>query len=142
VSNGGEPGNGLDFPLTSSFVISSLVLPFLPIFTPAQASSLQLKKTSWKTAKKFLKTLDKEGWIKTKDRNGGETVVLNVDWNESAIAHFVPYQLPAKDQDNSGGRAGTGEGSKLGSTGQELKRIGLFKPKEKLAPLFNAAKAE
>ncbi|KAH0541859.1 hypothetical protein FGG08_003664 [Glutinoglossum americanum] len=140
--NGADPGNGLDFPLTSSFVIASLVLPFLPTFTPAQTSSLQLKKTSWKNAKKFLKALDKEGLIKTKDRSGGEIVVLDIDWNESAIADFVPYQLPTKDRGNSGGRAGTERISALGSAGQELRRIGLFKPKEKLAPLFKAAEAD
>jgi translation initiation factor 2D len=142
TSNRGEPGNGLSFPLTSSFVIASLVLPFLPTFTPAQTSSLQLKKTSWKNAKKFLKALDKEGLIKTKDRSGGETVVLDVDWSESAIAGFEPYQLPAKDRGESGGNVGAERIPRLGSTDPELRRIGLFKPKEKLAPLFNAVEAE
>ncbi|KAH0558691.1 hypothetical protein GP486_004660 [Trichoglossum hirsutum] len=119
--------------------LSTKVLPFLPIFTPAQSSSLQLKKTSWKNAKKFLKSLDKEGLIKTKDRSGGETIVLDVDWDNSAIADFVPYQLPTKDQSSSEGRAGPV--SRLGHAGQELRRIGLFKPKEKLSPLFEAAEA-
>ncbi|KAI9776992.1 MAG: hypothetical protein M1839_009136 [Geoglossum umbratile] len=134
--------DGLKFPLTSSFVIASLVLPFLPIFTPAQASSLQLKKTSWKNAKKFLKAFDKEGLIKTKDRSGGETVVLDVDWSEGAIVDFIPYRLPTKDQGDSGGRAGPERVSGLGSTGPKLRRIGLFKPKEKIAPLFNAVEAD
>ncbi|KAI9774959.1 MAG: hypothetical protein M1840_000175 [Geoglossum simile] len=141
-SNRGEPGNGLGFPLTSSFVIASLVLPFLPTFTPAQASSLQLKKTSWKNAKKFLKGLDKEGLIKTKDRSGGEIVVLDVDWSESAITDFEPYQLPTKDKGESGVHAGVERISRLGSTDPELKRIALFKPKEKLIPLFNAVEAD
>jgi translation initiation factor 2D len=128
--------------LTSSFVIASLVLPYLPIFTPSQASSLQLKKTSWKNAKKFLKALDKKGWIKLKDRNGGETVILDVDWDESDIKDFVPYRLPPKDQPDSKGGVGAAEASGDGATVPELRRIGFFRPKEELAPLFKASGAK
>ncbi|KAI9679211.1 MAG: hypothetical protein M1817_005230 [Caeruleum heppii] len=135
-----EQNHGLDFPVNSSFFMSNLVLPFLPIFTPAQGASLQIKKTSWKNAKKFIKHLEKQHLLRSKDRNGGETVVLEMDFDDPAVAEFVPYKLPKKE---SGQQHETSEGapSRDQSIGQQLRRIVLYKPTEKLAPVFDAAHA-
>ena len=142
------PHHGLDFPIPQSLVISNLVLPYLPIFTSQDAASLQIKKSSWKTAKKFIKALDKEKVLKSKDRNGGETVVQDVDFEDPAIQGFVPYKLPKKETagaDTGGGGGGkpvaAGMTSDDASIGQTLHRHSLLRPKEKLTPLFQASNA-
>ncbi|MCJ1358900.1 MAG: hypothetical protein MMC33_008900 [Icmadophila ericetorum] len=138
-----DPKHGLDFPIPQSLVISNLILPYLPIFNSAQTSQLQMKKTSWKNVKKFIKVLDKEQLVKSKDRNGGEMVILDVDFNDRAIASFVPYKLPPKDTPNSESGGGGGSRAISGginpddtSIGQKLTLVSLLRPKEKLSPLF------
>lgn len=139
----GEPRSGLQLPISQSFFISNLVLPFLPIFTPAQAASLQIKRTSWKSAKKFIKHLEKELILKSKDRNGGETVILDVDFEDRAILEFLPYKLPKKETSGADGhgarQTSTGETTGDGSIGQQLKLITLLRPKEKVAPVFESS---
>ena len=138
--------HGLDFPIPQSLAISNLVLPYLPIFSQKEAASLQMKKTSWKNAKKFIKALEKEKILKSKDRNGGETVIQDIDFLGPAIANFVPYKLPKKDNlraESGGGGSGNPVAGSAStnddSVGQRLKKLSLFRPKEKLAPLFEAA---
>ncbi|KAI9878578.1 MAG: hypothetical protein M1830_000489 [Pleopsidium flavum] len=140
TTNKGDANHGLQYPIPQSLVISNLILPYLPIFTPAQAFSLQIKRTSWKSPRKFIKYLEKEKIVKSKDRNGGETVILDVDFEARAILEFVPYKLPKKEAEDGGGRA-TSAGGKTedGSVVQQLKMIILYRPKEKLAPLFEAS---
>lgn len=140
--------HGLSFPIPQSLVISNLVLPYLPVFTPAQASSLQIKKTSWKNAKKFIKALDKKKLLKSKDRDGGECVVLDIDFDDPAITSFSPYRLPKKDTAgaSSGGGGGgkaisSGSSSSDSSMGQRLSKVILYRPKEQLSPMFEAANA-
>ncbi|KAL8964660.1 MAG: hypothetical protein Q9183_004299 [Haloplaca sp. 2 TL-2023] len=142
-NNRSDPQHRLDFPVSQSAIISNLVLPFLPITTASQAAALQVKKTSWKSAKKFIKALDKARLLKSKDRDGGECVVLDIDFEDSAVTGFAPYKLPKKD--TTGAESGGGGGGKAvtaginpsdNSIGQKLSKIDLYKPKEQLAPIF------
>jgi translation initiation factor 2D len=140
---------GLDFPLQQSWVLSSLVQPFLPAFTPQQASQLQIKKTSYKNVKKFIRSLDKEKIIKSKERDGNEVVIFDIDFEDPAIVDFTPYRLPKKET-----AAGTalGRGTKAtevaqpnggdSAIGQTLKIVTLYKPKEKYAPLFEPSNSD
>ena len=138
--------HGLDFPIPQSLFISNLILPFLPIYTEEDANAIQIKKTSWKSAKKLIKALEKERLLRTKDRNGGETVIQDVDFGDPAISTFAPYRLPqrtapASDMSDASGEKVTKSGH-LGNDdafGQQLKKLSLLKPKEKLAPIFNSA---
>ena len=142
-----DPRQGLNFPIQQSLVISNLVLPYLPNFTPSQAASLQIKKTSWKNAKKFIKALDKQKLLKSKDRDGGECVVLDIDFDHPAVTSFVPYKLPKKETqgaDSGGGGGGkpvVAGASSDGSVGQRLKMLNLYRPKEQLSPIFENADA-
>lgn len=130
-------------------MISNFVLPFLPITTPTQATSLQIKKTSWKNAKKFIKALDKAKIVKSKDRDGGECVILDIDFDDMQVTSLVPYKLPRKETpgaDSGGGGGGkaviAGNSPKDDSVGQNLKIINLLRPKSQLAPIFETSSAD
>ena len=138
----------MNFPIPQSLIISNLVLPYLPTHTPAQAASLTIKKTSWKNAKKFIKALDKAKLLKSKDRDGGECVVLDIEFDNPSVESFMPYKLPKKD--TAGAESGGGGGGKAttanlspadASIGQTLQKLELFKPKESLSPLLAASHA-
>lgn len=130
-------------------MISNLVLPFLPITTPSQTTSLQIKKTSWKNARKFIKALDKAKIARSKDRDGGECVILDIDFEHAQVTSFAPYKLPKKDTpgaESSGGGGGNaiaaGSSPNDDSIGQQLKLINLLRPKSQLAPIFEASSAD
>ncbi|KAI9884468.1 MAG: hypothetical protein M1823_003741 [Watsoniomyces obsoletus] len=136
-----EPHHGLNFPLTSSSVVSELITPYLPTFSAAETAAFQLKKTSWKNAKKFIKVLDKEKLVKSKERNGGETVILDIDFDDRAVVEFTPYKLPKKASTSGAGSAGSKDASKQdgdSSVGQQLRKVVLYKPKEKHNPIFKS----
>ena len=142
-----DPKHGISFPIPQSNVISNFVSPYLPITTPSQAAQLQIKRTSWKTVTKFIKALDKERLVKSKDRNGGETVILDIDFDDRQVLGFEPYKLPKKDtpgSESGGGGAGkaitAGPRGGDGSIGQSLKLINLYQPKPSLKPILNASK--
>lgn len=142
--NKDQPNYGLDFPLSQSHVMSQLVQPFLPTYTPARTASLQIKKSSWKNIRKFIKHLDKQQIAKCKDRDGNEVVILDIDFKDRQVEAFVPYRLPKKDAP-SGASANGKSSAPLAagaSTGQKLKVISLLRPKEKSAPILHASKAD
>ncbi|EED21626.1 RNA binding protein Ligatin/Tma64, putative [Talaromyces stipitatus ATCC 10500] len=146
--NPNTPNHGLTLPVQPSAVISRLVTPYLPIYSSQQAQYYQIKKTSWKNVKKFIKYLDKERLVKSKDRNGQETVVIDVDFNDHRIEQFVPYRLPTKNIVENSGKAVSGKqkgAEETGtdpSVGQVLTVQVLYRPTSKLTPtLFPALNA-
>lgn len=89
--------------------------------------------------KKFIKHLDKAGLVKSKDRNGQETVILDVDFNDPLVNQFVPYKLPSKNAIENAGKpisggqkSATSEGDP--SVGQTLTVQTLYRPTQKLTP--------
>jgi translation initiation factor 2D len=142
--NRGQPNYGLDFPLSQSLVMSQLVQPFLPTYTPARTASLQIKKSSWKNIRKFIRQLDKQQVVKCKDRDGNEVVILDIDFKDRQVEAFVPYRLPKKDAPAGASANGKPAAplSAESSIGQKLKLVSLLRPKEKLAPIFHASKAD
>ena len=87
--SGSPPTYGIDFPIQPSLLISHMIQPNLRFHN----QHYTIKKTSWKSVKKFIKQLDKEVLVKSKDRNGGETVILDIDFNDQRIQSFTPYRL-------------------------------------------------
>ncbi|KZM24624.1 uncharacterized protein EKO05_0008680 [Ascochyta rabiei] len=142
--NRSQPSFGLDFPLSQSAVMALLVQPFLPTYTPARTASLQIKKSSWKNLRKFIKHLDKQQVVKSKDRDGNEVVIQDIDFKDRQIEAFVPYRLPKKDASTGASANGKPAAplSAESSVGQKLKLVSLLRPKEKLAPIIHAAKAD
>ncbi|EEP78764.1 conserved hypothetical protein [Uncinocarpus reesii 1704] len=129
--NPSEQNHGLSFPIQPSFVISNLITPFLPVYTPQQAQFYQIKKTSWKNVKKFVKYLDKERLVKSKDRSGGETIILDVDFNDRRVDMFEPYKLPRKAGSESKPSSKAPANAQLGES-FNVKTI--YRPSGKLTP--------
>ncbi|KAL9097680.1 MAG: hypothetical protein Q9165_000006 [Trypethelium subeluteriae] len=142
-TNKGQSNFGLQFPLSQSFVMSNLVQPFLPIHSSEQATIIQIKKTSWKNIKKFMKHLDKQKIVKTKDRDGNEVVILDIDFDDREVLEFVPYKLPKKETVagtslGRGGKATAEIDAGDDSVGQTIQVLTLYRPKEKATPIFGA----
>ena len=138
-SNPDTSNFGLVFPLSQSFVMSSLIQPYLPAFTPEESQQLQIKKTSWKNIKKFIKSLDKEQIVKSKENSGHETVILDIDFDDTAILDFKPYRLPKKEVAAGSSQVRDEKGADGDdSVGQKLQVVSYFKPTAKLQPLFSA----
>ncbi|KAL2796747.1 hypothetical protein BJX66DRAFT_323820 [Aspergillus keveii] len=134
------PNHGLALPISPSALISNLITPYLPIYTAQQAQFYQIKKTSWKNVKKFIKYLDKQVLVKSKDRSGQETVILDVDFDDRRVLNFVPYRLPNKNALESAGKS-TAAGKKPATTGDGDPAVGqtfivqnLYRPTSKLTP--------
>ena len=147
TTNSNQPSYGIVFPLSQSAVMATLVQPFLPAYTPEQASQLQIKKSSYKNIKKFIKSFDKTKLIRSKERDGNETTIIDIDFKDNVFTAFKPYRLPKKET-----AAGTslGRGDKAttaidstgdSSVGQKLEKKEFYKPKEKLLPIFSLAGA-
>lgn len=119
--------------------MSNLVLPFLPAFTPKQVEALQIKKTSWKNIRKFIKFLEKQKLVLAKERPGNEVDILDIDFEDTAFKDFQPYKLPKKGTQSSTTNANTTADS--GPTGddaigQRLKRVELYKPERGVVTIF------
>lgn len=89
--------------------------------------------------KKFIKHLDKQQLVKSKDRNGGETIILDVDFNDTQVQNFVPYKLPQKvggetNKSSQAAKATVQKGDKDPSVGQTLSVKALYRPNGKLTP--------
>lgn len=143
---GNPPTYGIEFPIQPSFLISQLIQPHLPIFTPNHTPFYVIKKTGWKTTKKFIKHLDKELLVKSKDRDRNETIILDVDFDDDQIATFTPYRLPKAKTDSGGGsgtdKATANSASNDPSIGQSLSLLQLYRGSSKVVPDLLPSKAE
>ncbi|KAI9367332.1 hypothetical protein BJX61DRAFT_315839 [Aspergillus egyptiacus] len=134
------PNHGLTLPILPSALISNMITPYLPIYTAQQAQWYQIKKTSWKNVKKFIKYLDKQVLVKSKDRSGQETVILDVDFDDHRVVNFVPYRLPSKNALESTGKSNVAGKKPVAPTGgdpavgQTLTVQTLYRPTSKLTP--------
>ncbi|KAJ5620089.1 hypothetical protein N7510_004073 [Penicillium lagena] len=139
--NPSTPNHGLSLPITPSALISNFITPYLPVYSAQQAQFYNVKKTSWKNVKKFIKHLDKMQLVKAKDRSGQETVILDVDFDDHRVERFVPYKLPSRNAVENAGKAKPSEDKKSSgangddpSVGQSLTVLSLYRPTSKLTP--------
>lgn len=132
--NNPTPPHGLDFPIQPSFLISNMIQPHLR----HQSPHYNIKKTSWKNAKKFIKHLDKAVLVKSKDRNGGETVILDIDFDDQRVKSFQPYRLPKPKAEDASTDADQSKSNADSSTdqsmGQKLTLSIVYRASSKLVP--------
>ncbi|KAJ5180681.1 hypothetical protein N7492_003891 [Penicillium capsulatum] len=139
--NPSVPNHTLTLPVSPSILISNLITPFLPVYSPQQAQHYNIKKTSWKNVKKFIKHLDKLQLVKAKDRSGQETYIWDVDFDDHRVERFVPYRLPSKSALESASKPTASAGKTAApnsggdpSVGQSLNVQTLYRPTGKLTP--------
>ena len=125
------PHYGIDFPIQPSLLISHMVQPNLRFSN----QHYTIKKTSWKNVKKFIKYLDKQLLVKSKDRNGGETVILDIDFNDQQFTSFTPYKLPTpKPTTTPENNTSDPSSSTDTSMNQTLHLLTLYRASAKLVP--------
>ncbi|KAF9111794.1 hypothetical protein BGX27_004422 [Mortierella sp. AM989] len=71
-------------PMNASTLYSSYVLPNR---APGRAAEADIKKSSWKKAAKWFKTVEKQDIIKCKEIKG-ELFLLSVNWNHPQLKNF------------------------------------------------------
>lgn len=141
--------HGLTLPVSPSILISSLITPYLPVYSSQQAQFYNIKKTSWRNVKKFIKHLDKLQLVKAKDRSGQETYVWDVDFDDQRVERFIPYKLPSKSALDTASKPVASEGKKSAAAGDADPSVGqtltvqtLYRPTGKLTPtIFPALSA-
>lgn len=134
-----DPHYGLKFPIPPSLVMSNMVLPYLPTHTALRTANLTIKKTSWKNIRKLIKALEKAKILKSKDRDGWECVIVDIDFKDPAITDFKPYPLPKKDAPSSTPATNDSSASSSSSDpsiGQHLHLITLHRPSTDLSALL------
>ncbi|KAL4731765.1 hypothetical protein ACLX1H_000749 [Fusarium chlamydosporum] len=139
--SGSPPHYGLNFPLQPSFIIANMIQPNLR----SQNRHYNIKKTSWKNAKKFIKELNKQKLVLSKDRNGGETVILDIDFDDAQINGFRPYRLPTPKAPSTEAGLSTedaGQSSSSGSAGQKINVKMVYRPSSKLVPTLLPSKTD
>lgn len=118
-------------------LIANMITPYLPVYSAQQAQFYNIKKTSWKNVKKFIKHLDKMQLVKSKDRSGQETYIWDVDFDDHRVQRFVPYRLPSKsalESSSSESKKPAATGGADPSVGQTLNVQTLYRPTQKLTP--------
>jgi translation initiation factor 2D len=121
-----------------------MIQPYLPTFNSDDITALQIKKTSWKNVRKFIKALDKEQLLKSKERSGGETVILDIDFDDQQVNDFQPYRLPKKtstgasQQETSAAPTTNADDS----IDQKIQIVHLLKPHKSLQPVFSSTPAD
>ncbi|KAF4978461.1 hypothetical protein FZEAL_5147 [Fusarium zealandicum] len=139
------PHFGFDFPIQPSFLISNMVQPYL---RSQNQHYYTIKKTSWKTTKKFIKHLGKIGLVKSKDRNGGETVILDIDFEDEQVVRFRRYSIPTPKPPAAaqGGNGEPDEGNASSSSdpslGQKLTIQTVYRASPKLVPTLLPSKTD
>ncbi|KAH6661053.1 hypothetical protein BKA67DRAFT_510228 [Truncatella angustata] len=142
-SSGTEPHYGLDFPIPPSVLISNMIQPNLRV----QNQHYNIKKTSWKNVKKFIKHLDKNKLLKSKDRSGGETVILDIDFNDTQVTGFRPYPLPKPKAITGSAASGSIQSNEAlsssdPSVGQKITIQTVYRASSKLVPTLLPSKTE
>ncbi|KAJ5664030.1 hypothetical protein N7507_004761 [Penicillium longicatenatum] len=135
--NPNAPNHALTLPVSPSMLIANMITPYLPIYSVQQAQFYNIKKTSWKNVKKFIKQLDKMQLVKSKDRSGQETYIWDVDFDDYRVQRFVPYRLPSKsalESPPSENKKPAATGGADPSVGQTLNVQTLYRPTQKLTP--------
>lgn len=135
---GSPPYYGLDLPgIQPSYMVEKMIKPHLK----SRNQHYTIKKTSWRTTKKFIKHLDKQGIVKAKDRNGGETIIQDIDFEDPQIQNFAPYKLPNFSAESDMGQPATvtlGPGVPPGQLALEQ----LYRASSKLVPELIPSRTE
>jgi translation initiation factor 2D len=123
-----KPRYGIDFPVKQSYLLTQMLQPNLRYISPQYS----IKHTSWKNLKKFVKQLSKEVLVKTKDQ-GGETIILDIDFDDQRVQNFTPYQLSKPKAQTNGNLAVPANGTSS-TQKQSFQLVTVYRSSPKLYP--------
>ncbi|WVQ77838.1 hypothetical protein IAR50_007533 [Cryptococcus sp. DSM 104548] len=86
------------FPMPASLLYSSHILPSRPAYIPKdKRDEVVIAKSEWKKLAKWMKEINKEGIVKTKESKG-EVTVVSFDANHPAVQAHVDYTTIAQEE--------------------------------------------
>lgn len=116
----------LAFPILASTFMSQHIYKNLPII---ESSYCNIKKTSWKKTAKFLRAMDKLGYLEIRGKDDN-MLIVSVKQNSDIIKNFVTHKTMGSK--SSGDKAPTPS-----KKAHELSIINYFKPTSKSRVIFN-----
>lgn len=117
----------LQLPISSTNFMSEHILKNLPV---VDADLVNMKKTSWKKTRKFLKAIEKDGLIKLKGKDDDLKVISVAPRSDTRVAEFVPYRIRKINKSNN-------TDVKSDSNISQLKIEAYLKPTNSCRMLFN-----
>ncbi|KAH3688379.1 hypothetical protein WICPIJ_000636 [Wickerhamomyces pijperi] len=125
-----QPSSPLKLPLPASEFMNH-INDNLP---DANHPSIQMKKTSWKKAAKYLKVMEKDGFLKLKGKGDVITVVSAVTKESNdTLKNFVPYKIKKKAAASTSGT--TAKDDKKANKGLILEK--WYKATSPIRQVFN-----
>ncbi|EMD35171.1 hypothetical protein CERSUDRAFT_97094 [Gelatoporia subvermispora B] len=138
------------FPISASTFWSSYVLPARPVYVQladggsADASAVDVKQSTHKSVKAFLKASQKEGLIKLKDAKGGDVMVTGVSAQHPAVAGHKSHRT-VKDVETRREKVEDRERKEREAKEkrkEEIQIAELYKPLGNTVPWFVAAEKD
>lgn len=81
--------DNIETPISSSTLISNYILKNVP----PPREEINMKKTSWKKTAKYLKAMDKLGYLSVKGKGDDLTIVSLLSTSDPVIQNFVPIKI-------------------------------------------------
>lgn len=116
----------LTLPMPASVFMNHIIANLASDF-----NQIQIKKTSWKKSAKYLKAMEKEGFLKLKGKGDDLIVVSSAKKeNNEALKNFVPYKVKKSKP----------QGAQPASKSEDKNTLiahKFYKPNAPLRPIFN-----
>lgn len=127
----------LEFPIPATQFMSGHVLKNLP---PVDTDVVNMKKTSWKKTRKFLKAIEKDGLIKLKGKDDDINVISVAPRSDPRVSQFVPYRIKKKSSGDDATSAGFSTAKSYGGDGLSVSPLIIktyLKPTNASRMMFN-----
>lgn len=132
----------LELPISASQMLDSFVVPNLAIPVSA-APNLTIKATSYKKANKFLKAMEKQELITTKEMRDGMYVTEVAEILKCPILQdFQPYTIRKKKKPDSAADPSSVSSTKSKKDGNQMVALSLWKPHSSSNTFFNTVAKE
>lgn len=123
--------DSIELPVSSSSFMSNHVLKNLPVM---DASYCNIKKTSWKKSAKFIKALEKLGYLSVKGKGDDLSIVGLMSKENPTIQNFVTHRTVDA--------ASSTKPPTKKKKDHEMKIVHLYKPTSKSRPILNKVEQE
>ncbi|KAJ3142574.1 Eukaryotic translation initiation factor 2D [Physocladia obscura] len=121
------PEDSKSYPMLATTLFSTYMLPIVP--------AVDLKNSTYKKLAKFLKAMEKKGYIKLKERQGGDIVVVSVNRSHpDVIAYIVDRKFFKKKSGGASEQSGKQVDNESEDTGIQV--VNLYKSSTAFAKMW------